>query len=249
MKYIKKYKSPNYNSRKNCKIKFIIIHYTALKNSDDAISFLCNPSKKVSSHYLITQKGQIYLLVDEKFRAWHAGLSKWENLSDINSHSIGIELDYSNYKSNNHFSKKLIIALKKLVNKIKIKYKIDEKYILGHSDIAPYRKIDPGPKFPWLSLINNKLLFKINKVDHKLIYTFLNWLNFYNINTERKRSIFILAYIGYDTSNALKDLKSYNKLINAYRAKYINLKKVTKKNKETSNFLLKHFINLVLTQK
>ena len=84
MKYISKYKSPNYNSRNNSKIKFIIIHYTALKNTTEAISILCNKRKKVSSHYLISTNGTVYNLVNDKFRAWHAGESFWQNFTDIN---------------------------------------------------------------------------------------------------------------------------------------------------------------------
>jgi len=84
MKYITKYKSPNYNSRNNSKIQLIIIHYTALKNTLDAISYLCNKEKKVSSHYLISQNGTVYNLVEDKFRAWHAGQSFWQEIIDIN---------------------------------------------------------------------------------------------------------------------------------------------------------------------
>ena len=78
MKYITKYKSPNYNSRKNSKIKLIIIHYTALKNTTDAISYLCNKVNKVSSHYPISQEGSVYSLVNDNLRAWHAGRSSFQ---------------------------------------------------------------------------------------------------------------------------------------------------------------------------
>ena len=101
MKYITKYKSPNYNSRNKSKIKLIIIHYTALNNSKEAISYLCTKENKVSAHYLISQGGLIYYLVNERFRAWHAGQSYWQNIVDINSYSIGIELDYNPNGKNN----------------------------------------------------------------------------------------------------------------------------------------------------
>ena len=113
MKYVTKFRSPNYNSRKNSKIQLIIIHYTALKNIEDAISYLCNKEKKVSSHYLISQNGTIYNLVKDKFRAWHAGEAFWQDSTDINSISIGIELDYSPRGKNNKFSLKMINSLKK----------------------------------------------------------------------------------------------------------------------------------------
>ena len=117
MKYINKYKSLNYNSRKDSKIKLIIIHYTALKNTTEAISYLCKKEKKVSSHYLIAQNGSVYRLVDEKFRAWHAGVSFWHDITDINSISIGIELDYNPNGNNNKFSLKMMSSLKKLIIK------------------------------------------------------------------------------------------------------------------------------------
>ena len=95
MKLINKFKSPNYDFRKKYSIKIIIIHYTALKNSDEALSYLCNSNNRVSSHFLISKSGDIFCLVDELKRAWHAGESYWKNITDINSNSIGIELDYS----------------------------------------------------------------------------------------------------------------------------------------------------------
>ena len=122
MKYITKYKSPNYNSRNKSKIKLIIIHYTALRNTKEAITYLCTKEKKVSAHYLISQNGLIYNLVNEKFRAWHAGQSYWQDVFDINSFSVGIELDYNPNGKNNKFSYKMISSLKKLILKIKNKY-------------------------------------------------------------------------------------------------------------------------------
>ena len=158
MKYITKYKSPNYNSRNNSQIKLIIIHYTALKNTEEAISYLCKKKNKVSSHYLISQNGITYNLVNEKFRAWHAGEAFWQGFTDINSISIGIELDYNPYGNNNKFSSKMISELKNLIIKIQKKYKISKNNILGHSDIAPFRKIDPGKYFPWKVLSSSKIL-------------------------------------------------------------------------------------------
>ena len=119
MKLIKKFKSPNFNDRKTRKIIFIIIHYTALRDCKTAISYLCNFKKKVSSHYLISQSGKIYNLVDDKMRAWHAGQAYWSHHVDINSSSIGIELDYSNNKDNNQFTFNMLNSLKTLLDKLK----------------------------------------------------------------------------------------------------------------------------------
>ena len=167
MKYITKYKSPNYNSRNNSKIQLIIIHYTALKNTLDAISYLCKKEKKVSSHYLISQNGTVYNLVEDKFRAWHAGHSFWQEITDINSISIGIELDYNPNGKNNKFSFKMIYSLKKLILKLQKKYKINKNNILAHSDIAPFRKKDPGKHFPWQLLSSSKLILNFKKIKKK----------------------------------------------------------------------------------
>ena len=148
MTYITKYNSPNYNSRNNSKIQLNIIHYTALKNTLEAISYLCKKEKKVSSHYLISQNGTVYNLVEDKYRAWHAGEAFWHEITDINSISIGIELDYNPNGKNNKFSSQMIYSLKKLIRKLQKNYKINKNSILAHSDIAPFRKKDPGKYFP-----------------------------------------------------------------------------------------------------
>ena len=119
MKLIHKFKSPNFNKRQSKKIKYLIIHYTALKDCSESLKYLCNRSKKVSSHYLISQQGDIYNLVSEKMRAWHAGISYWKSETDINSASIGIELDYSPNHTNNTYKKKMIKSLISLIKMLK----------------------------------------------------------------------------------------------------------------------------------
>ena len=119
MKFIKKYRSPNFDNRNNRKIRFIIIHYTAIENYIDALLHLKDKKNKVSSHFLICQSGQIFNLVDEKKRAWHAGASYWNGETDINSISIGIELDFSLSRVNNEYSSKMIHSLLKLINFLK----------------------------------------------------------------------------------------------------------------------------------
>ena len=160
MKLIHNFKSPNFNDRKSNNIEIIVIHYTALDSISNSLKYLCSKKNKVSSHYLISQSGKIYSLVSEKKRAWHAGQSYWRGNTDINSISIGIELDYSPSDKNNKFSLKLNSALIFLLKKLLKKYKIRTENILGHSDIAPYRKIDPGKNFPWQMLENKKLSYR-----------------------------------------------------------------------------------------
>ena len=144
--------SPNFGTtkRKLNQIKFIIIHYTGMKKESDAIKRLTDIKSKVSCHYLIKNNGEIVVMVPDLYEAWHAGVSSWKNYNFLNKHSIGIEIsnpghDY-NYKK---FSNKQIHSLKKLSQFLIKKYKINQKNILGHSDIAPTRKKDPGEKFPW----------------------------------------------------------------------------------------------------
>ena len=153
MKFIKK-NSNNYDVIINRKIKYIIIHYTGMKNQKLAIKRLQSKVAKVSCHYIISKRGTIYQLVKENNIAWHAGISKWGKDVNLNDKSIGIELDNN---GNEDYPIKQIKSLIKLVKKIKKSYKISKNKVLGHSHIAPGRKIDPGPKFPWKMLFNENL--------------------------------------------------------------------------------------------
>ena len=154
MKLIKKLKCTNFEKSKFRVIKYIIIHYTNMKNQKVAIKKLQSKVAKVSCHYLISKKGKIYRLVKDKNVAWHAGKSRWENDVNLNSKSIGIELVN---KGNESYPSNQLKTLLHLLKFLKKKYKINSKYILGHEDIAPKRKKDPGPKFPWIKLYNLNL--------------------------------------------------------------------------------------------
>ena len=144
-------KSPNFDKRpKGKKINSIIIHYTGMKTFDEAYKRLCNKNSKVSSHYLIGRDGKIINLVDEKNRAWHAGISEWKGIDNLNNNSIGIELENPGHEFGYiPFSKKQMEALVFLCKELKSKYDIKEDWVLGHSDISPERKLDPGDKFDW----------------------------------------------------------------------------------------------------
>ena len=143
-----KYKSPNYNNRVDgSKIDYIIIHYTGVDApSQSIIKWFLDPLSKVSCHYFIDNNGTIYSLVNDYFRAWHAGKSYWNGCRDINSQSIGIELHNSGIED---FSGDQINALLKLLKLLISKHSIERHNILGHSDVSVGRKIDPGIKFPW----------------------------------------------------------------------------------------------------
>ena len=144
--------------RKFKQIKLIIIHYTGMQSARVAIKRLTNDKHKVSCHYLIDRNGEVIQIVSDNRIAWHAGKSKWGKLEDLNKKSIGIELVNKGHKFGyQKFPKKQINALIQLCTKLKNKYKINNNLILGHSDIAPLRKSDPGEKFPWLKLKRNKI--------------------------------------------------------------------------------------------
>jgi N-acetylmuramoyl-L-alanine amidase len=152
--------SPNFNpkKRKYEQIKFIIFHYTGMKKESDAIRKLTKIQSEVSSHYLIKANGDIFTLVPDLYEAWHAGKSSWKNYKSLNHNSIGVEISNPGHQFGyKKFSKKQISSLLKLSKFLIKKYKISSKNILGHSDIAPQRKKDPGEKFPWEYLSKNKI--------------------------------------------------------------------------------------------
>ena len=152
--------SPNFSPKKRKKktIKFIIIHYTGMQSERESILRLCNPKSKVSSHFLINQNGKIYRLIRDEQIAWHAGKSCWGRYKDLNKESIGIELVNKGHQYGyTNFKKKQILSLIKICKKLIKKYKIKKNNIIGHSDIAPLRKIDPGEKFPWKELAKNRI--------------------------------------------------------------------------------------------
>jgi N-acetylmuramoyl-L-alanine amidase len=161
--------SPNFNAIKRPpkNIKFIIIHYTGMTKELSALKRLCNTKSKVSAHYFIKKNGSVLNLVPPIYEAWHAGKSSWKGLKSINRYSIGIEIQNSGHDNKyENFSKKQIISLKKLLRYLINKYKINLKNVLGHSDIAPDRKKDPGEKFPWKELAKSKLS-QWHKLDEK----------------------------------------------------------------------------------
>tara|TARA_B100000787_G_scaffold134642_1_gene103471 strand:- start:119 stop:856 length:738 start_codon:yes stop_codon:yes gene_type:complete len=152
--------SPNFNSKKRIskQIKHIIFHYTGMKSEYEAINRLTNIQSEVSCHYLIKNNGEIVKIVPELFIAWHAGKSSWGKFKSLNQSSIGIEITNPGHEFGyKKFSKKQIFSLLKLSKFLMKKYKISHKNILGHSDISPVRKKDPGEKFPWEYLSKSKI--------------------------------------------------------------------------------------------
>ena len=164
--------SPNFDpkKRKTNQIKFLIFHYTGMKTEKAAIDRLTDIKSRVSAHYLIKQNGEIITLVPDLYTAWHAGKSVWKNYSSLNKDSIGIEIVNPGHDINyKEFSKIQLAALVRLSKFLIKKYRINSKNILGHSDIAPERKKDPGEKFPWKLLSKKKIGYWHNLNQNELI--------------------------------------------------------------------------------
>lgn len=142
--------SPNFNARRDgLRPQIVVLHFTALANAEEAIAFLSDPAREVSAHYVIARDGTINQLVHEMMRAWHAGASYWRGLTDVNSASIGIELDNNGGRP---FDEPQYAALIKLLRDIIARQNIAPENVLGHSDVSPGRKFDPGPWFDWQRL-------------------------------------------------------------------------------------------------
>tara|TARA_B110000971_G_C20006218_1_gene499277 strand:+ start:1336 stop:2064 length:729 start_codon:yes stop_codon:yes gene_type:complete len=211
------FQSPNFSKKTRIKktIKFIIIHYTGMQSERACIKRLISKKSKVSTHYLINKKGDVKSMVDEKNIAWHAGKSKWKNCINLNNRSIGIELVNKGHQFGyEKFSKQQILKLILLCKYLIKKYKIKKTNILGHSDIAPLRKKDPGEKFPWHTLSKKKIGY---------------WyvLNNKNIKNKNLSKIYLRKYffnnlykIGYRYFNKKKSSKYDTRVIKAFQRRF-----------------------------
>lgn len=133
----------NFNLRKP---DYVVLHHTAQHSLEQTLSTFTIPRTQVSSHYVISRDGEIYQMLNDYYRAWHAGVGKWGNNTDLNSSSIGIELDNNGVEK---FTPAMINSLIGLLKVLKERHKIPAANFIGHSDIAPGRKVDPNPTFPW----------------------------------------------------------------------------------------------------
>ena len=206
--------SPNFdlNKRNKKKIKYIIFHYTGMRSDKSAIGKLTNINSKVSSHYYINNFGKLIQLVPDLYIAWHAGKSDWKNDKLINKNSIGIEISnpghHYGYKN---FNKKQINCLIKITKILVKKYKIKKQNILGHSDIAPLRKKDPGEKFPWELLASKKI-----GMWHNIDYNECKKLRINNFDLKMNLFIKKLKKFGYcinysNSSELIKIIKSFQR--------------------------------------
>jgi N-acetylmuramoyl-L-alanine amidase len=188
------WQSPNFSERKGVlNPSLIIIHYTAMHDTESAQRALCNPETEVSSHYLISADGAVIQLVEERHRAWHAGISSWGNISDVNSHSIGIELANDGFLP---FSAKLMESLEHLLGIISKRWNIPASRVLVHSDVSPGCKIDPGVSFDWRRLaLNGLAVWAEQKKDGVLEENeLMRNLGVFGYNTEVDFGILIAAF-------------------------------------------------------
>ena len=175
---------------------------------------LKNPKSRVSCHYFIERNGDIYKMVEDNKIAWHAGKSKWKDIKDMNKYSIGIEIQNKGHLINyQNYSKKQIFSLIKLIKILMKKYKIKKRNILGHSDIAPLRKKDPGEKFPWNFLSKKGVAIwypkkKLKKNDS---------------NLEKRREVFFknIHKIGYRFFDLSRRSKKDRKIIIAFQRRFL----------------------------
>jgi len=192
--------SPNFDARAaGIALKYIVLHYTGMKDAASALARMCDPAAKVSAHYMIDENGSIIQLVDEKNRAWHAGKSFWCGITDTNSASIGIELVNPGHEFGYRaFPDAQISALKKILRDIIARHGLNlKKCLLAHSDIAPTRKQDPGELFPWQILAQEGLGI---------------WPNATNNTPAHETEITgLLSNIGYDTTDTRQSLLAFQR--------------------------------------
>ncbi len=209
----------NYSFRKKNKIvKFIVIHYTGMETLKLAYHKLSQYNSNVSIHYLISRNGSIFNLLCPKFKAWHAGKSKWKNYLDINDYSIGIELEnkghefgYTNFSTNQYSS------LKKLLFFLKNNFQILDEDIIFHSDIAPYRKQDPGEKF-FIKNIGVKRFKYKSKLKYKYsINELLSLYGFHKSYIKKYKKFCIKAVkrsLNYNIISSIESKKFYKDFYN-----------------------------------
>ncbi len=146
-----RYQSPNHDARPGgAAIDMVVLHYSGMETADAALARLCDPAAKVSAHYLIDEDGAVRRLVAEERRAWHAGVAWWRGLSDVNGRSLGIELVNPGHEFGYRpFAEAQMAALEDLARDILARHPIEARNVVGHSDVAPRRRMDPGELFDW----------------------------------------------------------------------------------------------------
>ena len=208
--------SPNFDLKKRAKnkIKYLIYHYTGMKNEKLAIKKLTSLDSNVSCHYYIAASGRLIQMVPELYTAWHAGKSNWKNHKSLNYNSIGIEISNPGHEHGyRKFNNKQIKSLIKISKFIIKKYKIHKKNILGHSDIAPLRKIDPGEKFPW-KFLNKKKIGIWHDINLKILKSLRGKKSELNLD----KFVYYLKNLGYHMKYSNSD--ELRKIIKIFQMRF-----------------------------
>ena len=212
--------SPNFDSkrRSKSKVKYLIFHYTGMKSEKRAIQKLTNFNSKVSCHYFIKTNGEIIKMVPDLYIAWHAGISSWKKDKLLNSRSIGIEISNPGHQHGyKNFNKKQVKSIVKISKLLMRKYNIKKENVLGHSDIAPLRKKDPGEKFPW-RLLNRKKISLWHNLSEK------SCKELRNIKLKNNKKFFRLLFkFGYKyTNNPKERIQIYKSFQRRFRPSIIS---------------------------
>ncbi|MFW2852369.1 N-acetylmuramoyl-L-alanine amidase [Sphingomonas sp. TX0543] len=191
--------SPNFDER-SLPVTMIVLHYTGMQDGESAIARLRDPEAKVSSHYVVAEDGTVLRLVDEERRAWHAGASHWRDIEDVNSASVGIEIVNPGHEFGYRpFPDEQVEAVIRLVHDIKDRHQITRGNIVGHSDIAPARKRDPGELFPWGKLA--RLRLALPRPTKNLVDPMWSQPGF----------LLALERFGYDVSDAMAAIMAFQR--------------------------------------
>ena len=180
----------NFNMRKP---NFVIIHYTAQNSCEQTLRTFTLPRTQVSAHYVICKDGSVHHMLNDYLRAWHAGIAKWGNLTDVNSASVGIEIDNNGFEV---FTEPQMRSLYQLLDTLKVKYSIPAANFIGHSDIAPSRKVDPGVYFPWKTLADSGYGVWYGDTTNVVVPDSFN-------------TIQALRIIGYDVRDSIAAIKAF----------------------------------------
>ncbi len=191
--------SPNHEARaEDVAVDMLVVHYTGMTSAAAALGRLCDPVAKVSAHYLIDEGGVVHRLVGEERRAWHAGVASWRGVTDVNGASVGVELVNPGHEFGYRpFPEPQIEAFRSLATEIIARHDIPARNIVGHSDVAPARKTDPGEFFDWRGLAEAGIGLWPQPADH--------------LETDPERITDMLAEYGYDVADAPAALKAFQR--------------------------------------
>jgi N-acetylmuramoyl-L-alanine amidase len=204
--------SPSFDLRRP---RYVILHHTTNDTAARALATLTDPQRMVSAHYLVGRDGVVYQLVDERYRAWHAGTSRWGSESDINSASIGIELDNSGFEA---YPPEQLRALLALLADIRSRHDIPRENFLAHGDVAPGRKVDPGALFPWKLLAQQGFGAWCEETPAQIVTPAQAGAGLPDLgpglrrgDDEQRSDAALLAVVGYDVTNLDAAVRAFNR--------------------------------------